>query len=64
MERFLILKYIYINDVERRRVMHAATCKREEFNNFIDWVAFRYEGSIEDKLQEIPKKIINFGRLA
>lgn len=54
----------YINDIELRRVIHAATCKSEEFNNFIDWVAFGHEGTIENNLQGIQKKIINFGRLA
>lgn len=54
----------YINDIELRRVIHAATCKSEEFNNFIDWVAFEHEGTIENNLQGIQKKIINFGRLA
>ena len=54
----------YINDIELRRVIHAATCKSEEFNNFIDWVAFGHEGTIESNLQGIQKKIINFGRLA
>lgn len=54
----------YINDIELRRVIHAATCKSEEFNNFIDWVAFGHDGTITDNLQGIQKKIINFGRLA
>lgn len=54
----------YINDIELRRIIHAATCKSEEFNNFIDWVAFGHDGAIEDNLQRIQKKIINFGRLA
>ncbi|CEK09948.1 Transposase and inactivated derivatives, TnpA family [Legionella hackeliae] len=54
----------YIDDIELRRVIHAATCESEEFNNFIDWVAFGHEGTIEDYLQGIQKKIINFGRLA
>lgn len=54
----------YINDIELRRVIHAATCKSEEFNNFIDWVAFGHDGTIENNLQGIQKKIINFGRLA
>ena len=54
----------YINDIELRRVIHAATCKSEEFNNFIDWVAFGHDGTITDNLLGIQKKIINFGRLA
>lgn len=54
----------YINDIELRRMIHAATCKSEEFNNFIDWVAFGRDGTIANNLQGIQKKIINFGRLA
>ena len=54
----------YINDIELRRVIHAATCKSEEFNNFIDWVAFGHDGTITDNLHGAQKKIINFGRLA
>lgn len=54
----------YINNIELRRVIHAATCKSEEFNNFIDWVAFGNNGTIESNLPGIQKKIINFGRLA
>lgn len=53
----------YINDMELRRTIQAATCKSEEFNNFIDWVAFGREGTIEDNLRGNQKKIINFGRL-
>jgi TnpA family transposase len=29
----------YINDIELRRMIQAASCKSEEFNNFVDWVA-------------------------
>ncbi|HHX8417257.1 TPA: Tn3 family transposase [Legionella pneumophila] len=53
----------YINDIELRRMIQAATCKSEEFNNFIDWVAFGRDGVIEDNLLGNQKKIINYGRL-
>ena len=52
----------YIGDIELRRTIQAATCKSEEFNNFIDWVAFGREGSIQDNLRGNQKKTINFGR--
>jgi hypothetical protein len=52
----------YIGDIELRRTIQAATCKSEEFNNFIDWVAFGRDGSIQDNLRGNQKKTINFGR--
>lgn len=30
----------YITDFELRKQIQAATCRSEEFNDFIDWVAF------------------------
>ena len=54
----------YINDIEMRRMIQAATCKSEEFNNFIAWVAFGHNGIIKDNLQGNQRKIINFGRFA
>ena len=53
----------YISDIELRRTIQAATCKSEEFNNFIDWVAFGRDGTIEENLLGNQKKTINFGRL-
>jgi len=53
----------YISDIELRRTIQAATCKSEEFNNFIDWVAFGRDGRIEENLLGNQKKTINFGRL-
>jgi len=46
----------YINDIDLRRTIQAATCKSEEFNNFIDWVAFDRDGSIKDNLRGNQKK--------
>ncbi len=54
----------YINDIDLRRVIHAATCKSEEFNNFIGWVGFGHDGTIAENQQGVQKKIINFGRFA
>ena len=45
-------------------MIQAATCKSEEFNNFIAWVAFGHNGTIKDNAQGNQKKIINFGRFA
>ena len=47
----------YIGDIELRRTIQAATCKSEEFNNFIDWVAFGRDGSIQDNLRGNQKKL-------
>lgn len=46
----------YINDIDLRRLIQAATCKSEEFNNFIDWVSFGRDGTIEDNLRVNQKK--------
>lgn len=54
----------YIHDIEMRRMIQAATCKSEEFNKFISWVAFGHNGRIEDNEKPNQKKIINFGRFA
>lgn len=53
----------YINDPQMRREIHAATCKSEEFNEFIDWVAFGGGGVIADNLRFSQKKIIKFNHL-
>ena len=53
----------YINDIDLRRLIQAATCKSEEFNNFIHWVSLGRDGTIEDNLRVNQKKTINFGRL-
>lgn len=53
----------YINDPELRRIIQAATCKSEEFNEFIDWICFGGGGVIGDNMQFSQRKIIKFNHL-
>jgi TnpA family transposase len=53
----------YINDSELRRTIQAATCKSEEFNQFISWVRFGDGGVIGDNLRMNQRKIIKFNHL-
>ena len=53
----------YIADVELRKEVQAATCRSEEFNDFIDWVAFGNDNTIHDNHSKIQQKIIAFGRM-
>ena len=39
----------YLNDVELRRVIQAATNKSEAFNRFVQWLFFGGEGLITEK---------------
>jgi len=36
----------YIQDIETRETVNAATCKSEEFNNFLQWIFFDNSGII------------------
>ena len=38
----------YISDVELRRKIQAATCKSEEFNDFVDWITFGKDSTIQE----------------
>lgn len=53
----------YISDVDLRRLIQAATCKSEEFNDFISWVRFGDGGVVADNLKFNQKKIIKYGQL-
>lgn len=53
----------YINDVDLRKIIQAATCKSEEFNNFIKWVRFGDGGVVSDNLKYNQQKIIKYGQL-
>ena len=53
----------YINDPELRRIIQAATCKSEEFNEFIDWICFGDGGIIGENMQFSQRKIIKFNHL-
>ena len=51
-----------IHDVELRKVIFAATNKSEEFNQFVDWVAFANKKIPENMLHE-QTKIIKYNHL-
>jgi TnpA family transposase len=53
----------YIHDPELRRIIQAATCKSEEFNEFIAWIRFGGGGVIADNLRFSQRKIIKFNHL-
>lgn len=53
----------YIADVDLRKKIQAATCKSEEFNDFIDWITFGKDGVIHENNSIIQQKIIAFGRM-
>jgi TnpA family transposase len=53
----------YINDIDLRRMIQAATCKSEEFNDFIKWVRFGSGGTISDNMRYNQRKIIKYGQL-
>lgn len=53
----------YINDPEMRRMIQAATCKSEEFNQFISWIRFGGGGVISDNMRPNQRKIIRFNHL-
>ena len=44
-------------------MIQAATCKSEEFNEFIDWIRFGGDGVISDNLRSNQRKIIRFNHL-
>lgn len=53
----------YLADVELRKTIHAATCKSEEFNNFIKWLFFGDEGIIAENLRHEQRKIVKYNHL-
>jgi len=53
----------YINDPEMRRMIQAATCKSEEFNEFVSWIRFGGGGVISDNMRPNQRKIIRFNHL-
>ncbi len=44
-------------------MIQAATCKSEEFNEFIDWISFGGGGIISDNLRFSQRKIIKYNHL-
>lgn len=53
----------YINDAEMRSMIQAATCKSEEFNEFINWLRFGGGGVISDNMRPNQRKIIRYNHL-
>ncbi|MDA7742375.1 Tn3 family transposase [Francisellaceae bacterium] len=53
----------YIADIDLRKTIQSATCKSEEFNDYIDWVAFGKDNSIHDNNSKSQQKIIAFGNM-
>jgi TnpA family transposase len=53
----------YINDPEMRRLIQAATCKSEEFNQFVSWIRFGGGGVISDNMRPNQRKVIRFNHL-
>jgi len=53
----------YINDSEMRRMIQAATCKSEEFNQLISWLRFGGGGVISDNMRSNQRKIIRSNHL-
>jgi TnpA family transposase len=56
-----IFLFNHINDPELRKMIQAATCKSEEFNEFISWIKFGDGDVISDNLHYNQAKIIKFG---
>jgi len=53
----------YIADVDLRKQIQAATCRSEEFNDFIDWITFGKDSVIQDNNSKMQQKIISFSRM-
>ena len=53
----------YITDIEMRETVNAATCKSEEFNNFIRWTFFHNKGVIQENLRFAQSKMVRFNHL-
>lgn len=53
----------YLADLELRQTIHAATCKSEEFNDFIQWVFFGENGVIAENQRYEQDKIIKYNHL-
>lgn len=53
----------YIDDIEMRKTIHAATNKSEEFNGFIKWAFFGGEGIIAENVLHEQRKIVKYNHL-
>ena len=53
----------YISNIELRETVQAATCKSEEFNQFVQWVFLCNYGVIRENLRFAQEKMISFNHL-
>lgn len=53
----------YIDDVDMRRTIQAATNKSEEFNGFVKWVFFGGEGIIAENVLHEQRKVVKYNQL-
>lgn len=53
----------YIDDIDLRALIHAATCKSEEFHQFLRWAFFGGEGIIAENDRYEQQKIIKYNHL-
>lgn len=53
----------YITDGDMRKMIHAATCKSEEFNEFASWLFFANGGKIPANLRDQQGKIVKYNHL-
>lgn len=53
----------YIDDVEVRKVIQAATNKSEQFNNFTKWAFFGGQGIIQENILHEQRKVIGYNHL-
>ncbi len=53
----------YITDRDMRKIIHAATCKSEEFNEFASWLFFANGGKISANLRDQQGKIVKYNHL-
>ena len=52
----------YISDIDLRKKIQAATCRSEEFNDFVDWVSFGNDKIIKENKKVSQQKIITFSQ--
>jgi len=53
----------YISDPALRSTIHAATNKSESFNDFIKWIRFGGDGTIEENDRDEQRKLIKYNHL-
>ena len=53
----------YISDIDLRETVLAATCKSEEFNNFVQWVFFYNNGVIQENFRYAQDKVTRYNHL-